>query len=188
MSRRMIPNLITAARLALLPVFVLLYSLDAPGASWPAAILVLVMALSDILDGWLARRYGWQSSVGKALDPITDRLFFVVLVATLLYFDKLPLWAVLPVVLRDVVMVTGGILLTYAYHQIPAIMRGGRAANVVLISGVQFLIIDADLLGHVVYAVGAIMYVVAGLRYVWREWLRWRRSVGTERGSTASDG
>ena len=55
MSRRMIPNAITIGRLCALPLFLWVYSLQAPGASWPAAIIVLVLALSDVLDGWLAR-------------------------------------------------------------------------------------------------------------------------------------
>ncbi len=47
---------------------------------------MLVLALSDVLDGWLARRYDWQTDLGRVLDPVTDRLLFLVLVAALLLF------------------------------------------------------------------------------------------------------
>jgi hypothetical protein len=54
-------------------------------------------------------------------------------------------------------------------------MRGGKAANLVLICGIQFFIIDLRDIGWLVYSVGAVLYVITGVRYVWREALRWRR-------------
>ena len=139
----MIPNAITVARLCALPVFVWLYSLSAPGASWPAAILVLVVALSDVLDGWLARRYQWQSDLGRVLDPVTDRVLFLFLAGALLVFGALPWWAVVPLIVRDTLMLAGAALMLFHYHEKPRIMRGGRFANITLICGIEFFLIDA---------------------------------------------
>jgi cardiolipin synthase (CMP-forming) len=175
MSRRSIPNAITIARLLSLPVFVWLYAQDAPQASWPTAVLVLVMALSDVLDGWLARRYHWQTDLGRVLDPVADRILFIVVVSTLMLFGTLPWWAVVPLVVRDAVLLIGAAVLLFAYHEPPVIMRGGRAANLVLICGVQFFVIDLRTIGWIVYAIGAALYVLTGVRYVWREALGRRR-------------
>jgi len=172
MSRRSIPNAITITRLCAIPVFFWLYGQDAPAASWPTAILVLVMALSDVLDGFLARRFGWQTELGRALDPIADRILFISLVSALLVFGVLPWWAVAPVVVRDAVMLAGAAELYRHTGEKPRIMRGGKAANVVLVCGIQFFIVDWRALGWVVYAIGAAMYVVTGFRYVFREWHR----------------
>jgi cardiolipin synthase len=169
MSRRSIPNAITVARLLALPLFVQLYSRDAPQASWPTAVLVLVMALSDVVDGWLARRFRWQTDLGRVLDPVADRVLFIVVVTTLMAFGTLPWWAVVPLILRDVVLLVGAALLLAIYHERPIIMRGGRAANFVLICGIQFFIIDVRAVAWPVYAAGATLYVVTGARYVWRE-------------------
>lgn len=174
MSRRDIPNAITVGRLCALPVFVWLYSLDAPAASWPAAWLLLAMALSDILDGWLARRFGWQTDLGRALDPVADRVLVLVVVGTLLLFGTLPWWAVLPLILRDAVLLAGAALLYFVYKDWPQIMRGGRAANFILICGIEFVIISLDLVGWIVYGVGAGLYVLTGVSYTWREFARWR--------------
>lgn len=178
MSRRSIPNAITIARLLALPLFVWLYSQDAPQASWSTAALVLVMALSDVLDGWLARRYHWQTDLGRVLDPVADRVLFIVVVASLLAFGTLPWWAVVPLIVRDTVLLIGAAILLFVYHEPPVIMRGGRAANLVLICGVQFFIIDARAIGWPVYAIGAALYVATGVRYVWREALGQRRRHG----------
>jgi len=175
MSRRSIPNAITIARLCALPLFVWLYSQDAPQASWPTAILVAIMASSDLLDGWLARRYKWQTDLGRVLDPVTDRVLFIVVVSTLMVFGTLPWWAVLPLVVRDVVLLVGAAILLFRYHERPVVMRGGRVANLILISGIQFFIIDVRAIAWPLYAVGAVLYILTGLRYIWRAALRRRQ-------------
>ena len=172
----MIPNYITIARLCALPVFLWMYGRDAPGASWDTAFLVLALALSDVLDGWLARRYGWQSDLGRVLDPVADRIFFLFLVGALLLFGTLPWWAVVPLIVRDGLMLAGAALMLFHYHQKPSVMRGGKAANFILVCGVQFFIIDVRTVGWIVFGVGAVLYLVSGFRYIWREFGRRRRS------------
>jgi len=172
----MIPNAITIGRLCALPLFLWVYSLQAPGASWPAAILVLILALSDVLDGWLARRYHWQSDLGRVLDPVTDRILFLFLVGALLLFGVLPWWAVVPLIVRDGLMLAGSALMLFHYHEKPSIMRGGKLANFTLVCGIQFFIIDVRAIAWPVYGVGATLYVVSGFRYIWRELLRWKRA------------
>jgi cardiolipin synthase (CMP-forming) len=175
MTRRDVPNAITIGRLCAMPLFLWLYSQDAPGASWPTAILVLILALSDVVDGRLARRYDWQTDLGRVLDPVADRVFFLFLVGALLLFGTLPWWAVVPLIVRDSLMLAGAAVLLFKYKKKPQIMTGGRAANVILISGIQFFIIDLRTVAWIVYAVGATLYVVTGFRYIWREYSRWRR-------------
>jgi len=170
----MIPNAITIARLCALPVFVWMYGRDAPGASWDTAILVLVLGLSDLLDGWLARRYHWQSDLGRVLDPVADRVFFLFLVGALLLFGTLPWWAVVPLIVRDGLMLAGAAVMLFHAHESPRVMRGGKAANVILAAGIEFFIIDARTLGWIVYGVGALLYLVSGFRYIWREYRRSR--------------
>ena len=175
MTRRNLPNAITIGRLCALPVFLWLYSRDAPNASWATGWLVLGMALSDVLDGWLARRYGWQTELGRVLDPVADRVFFLFLVGALLLFGTLPWWAVVPLIVRDGLLLAGAAVLLFGYSEKPRIMRGGRLSNIILVSGIEFFIIDVRVIAWIVYAVGATLYVVTGVRYIWREYGHWRR-------------
>ena len=188
MSRRDIPNAITVGRLCALPVFVWLYSLDAPAAAWPAAWLLLAMTLSDVLDGWLARRFGWQTDLGRVLDPVADRVLFLVVVGTLLLFGTLPWWAVLPLILRDAVLLAGAAVLYFVYKERPEIMRGGRAANFILVCGIEFVIISLDVVAWIVYAVGAALYVFTGVWYTWRESARWNSGRLARRGAAGAIG
>jgi cardiolipin synthase (CMP-forming) len=187
MHRRVIPNAITIGRLCFLPVFVWVYSRQAPGASWAAAAIVLVLALSDVLDGWLARRYGWQSDLGRVLDPIADRVLFLVLVGALALFGTVPWWAVVPLIVRDGLMLAGAALMLFSHQQKPTIMRGGKLANFILVCGIQFFIIDVRAVAWPVYGVGAVLYLVSGSRYIWRQFDGGERARPSQRGSRSAE-
>ena len=165
---RQTPNALTLLRLISLPVFALLYAGDAPHASWSAAALIFFASMSDVADGFIARRYHFESDFGRILDPLVDRAFYVTVLITLLVCGKLPWWAVAPIVVRDAAMVIGGAALLRWRGERPRVMLKGKLANLILICGVQFFIIDVRPVARVVYAVGAAMYLYAGASYVVR--------------------
>jgi len=106
---RHLPNLITACRIGL--VVPLCWLLD--GARYPAALgVVLVAGASDALDGFLARRHGWQSRIGGVLDPLADKLLLTAAFVFLAMAGQLPAWLAVLVVGRDLLIVSGA----FAYH------------------------------------------------------------------------
>jgi cardiolipin synthase (CMP-forming) len=105
-SLRWLPNAICVARMLLvLPVATTLLA----GAYSATLALFAVAAVSDGLDGWLAKRYDWTSALGKLLDPIADKVLLVSLFLTLGWIGLMPSWLAAAVVLRDVVIVSGAI-------------------------------------------------------------------------------
>lgn len=102
-----LPNALTIARFALIPVFVVLV-LDADGGhSWAAAAVFGIAAITDQVDGFLARRWQVESEFGKYADPLADRLMIDAAIILLWLADRLP-WAALAIILvRDVVLVGG---------------------------------------------------------------------------------
>ena len=77
-----------------------------------ALFLVAIAGISDGLDGFLARHFHWQSRLGSILDPLADKLLLVATCTTLPYMQLLPLWLLLLVFGRDLVIVIGAL----AYH------------------------------------------------------------------------
>lgn len=75
-----------------------------------ALLLILVAGLSDGLDGFLAKRYGWQSRLGGLLDPLADKLLLVSVFVALSVTGLVPVWLTGLVILRDLVIVAGGIV------------------------------------------------------------------------------
>ena len=101
-----LPNIITLARICLTPVIALLPFIQ---GYWPkviAFVIFLIAAFSDVLDGWLARRYNTVSDLGKLLDPIADKLllfatlipiFWMTRHPTIIVYYRIPWWGSLPV-------------------------------------------------------------------------------------------
>lgn len=103
---RRLPNALTLARFAAIPVFVWLLWREADGPSWPAGIVFGVAAATDQLDGWLARRWRVESAFGKVADPLADRLMIDVAVVLLVVWDRLP-WLGLAILVRDLALLAG---------------------------------------------------------------------------------
>ncbi len=76
-----------------------------------AFLLFIVAGVSDGLDGFLAKRYGWQTELGAYLDPLADKALLVSIYMVLGHFSHLPIWLVIAVVSRDILIV-GAILLS----------------------------------------------------------------------------
>jgi cardiolipin synthase len=170
-----VPNVLTVFRLLTLPVFVWLYGREAPGIAWGAAVVAFVAAWSDVFDGFIARRYHVESDFGRVVDPFVDRAFYATILITLWWYHTLPLWAVLPVVLRDVVMVAGGAVLLRVFRQKPRVMQQGRTATLVLALGIGFFVLDVRTLAWALYGAGALLYLGAGALYILRTVREWRR-------------
>ena len=104
-----IPNIITVFRIFLVPLVVWLM-LD--GRMQTAFLLFVIAGVSDGLDGYLAKKYGWETELGAYLDPIADKALLVSIFAVLGFHSHLPMWIVIAVVSRDILIV-GGILLAW---------------------------------------------------------------------------
>ena len=106
-----VPNLLSIARLLLAVPFVAVTLSGVPGARLWGASLLLVGALTDKLDGVLARRLSQESEWGRILDPVADKVGIAAVGITLLALGDIPFWFVTFIVLRDVLILAGGLLL-----------------------------------------------------------------------------
>ncbi len=103
---RSLPNILTIFRI--LSVAPLVYWL-LNGSYFSALILALVAGFTDLLDGLLARKFNWTSRFGGIIDPLADKLMLVSLTLVLAYIGEFPIWLAVLVLLRDVVIVIGGV-------------------------------------------------------------------------------
>lgn len=107
MTKKDIPNIISVVRIVLvIPIAYYLWNQN----YLLALLLFLVGGLSDGLDGFLARRYSWQTELGVILDPMGDKLMMLVAYLLLGWHDLLPWWLVILVIARDFILVTGTLL------------------------------------------------------------------------------
>lgn len=105
-AARHIPNLISGLRLLLVPPVVMWILEEQP---LPALVVFLIAGISDGVDGFLAKRYGWQSQLGGFLDGIADKLLLMGAMLALAWVGYLPAWLVAAAFCRDAVIVAGAI-------------------------------------------------------------------------------
>ena len=132
-----IPNVLSMARLVLIPAFIWV-ALVQEADGWAFAILAISSA-TDWLDGVIARRFNMMSRVGQILDPMADRLFVISTILVLAVRGIVPWWLVAILVLRDVVM--GLIQLVVNRRGVPPlpVHYVGKAATLCLLYGMPIL-------------------------------------------------
>jgi len=120
-----LPNVLSALRLALVPVFLVL--LVRGEDAW-ALLVLLVASLTDFLDGVIARRFNQITRLGQLLDPAADRLYIFAALIGLAWRDLVPWWIVLIVIGRDVFLLGLGIVLANrGYGPLPVNLLGKAA-------------------------------------------------------------
>jgi CDP-diacylglycerol--glycerol-3-phosphate 3-phosphatidyltransferase len=164
--RRWIPNALTVARFAAIPVFVVLFLDAGDGPAWGAGIFFAGAAATDQIDGYLARRWKVQSQFGKVADPLADRLMITTAVVTLWATGRLPLVGALIVLARDLVLVAGYKLVVphgYAFE----VTFLGKVATWVLYGSLCFVIVTAEGTDWplVLFWIGVALAVAAGIQY-----------------------
>lgn len=104
-----LPNLLTLSRILAIPVVVATFYVEGDGARWFGCALFTAAALTDWLDGHVARRWSQQSELGRFLDPIADKLLVAAILLMLTAFERLPTGALLPalVILCREILVSG---------------------------------------------------------------------------------
>jgi cardiolipin synthase len=109
---RQIPNVITASRILLVPPIAVAL---AHQQLLITIALFGIAAVSDLADGFLAKRFGWQSELGAVLDPAADKLLLATVFITLAYLGLVPLWLMAAAVARDAVIVLGALFYRWCF-------------------------------------------------------------------------
>jgi CDP-diacylglycerol--glycerol-3-phosphate 3-phosphatidyltransferase len=167
-----LPNALTILRFALVPVFVVLLAGADDGQSWAAAAVFAMAAITDQVDGWLARRLRVESQFGKYADPLADRLMIDVAVVMLFLDDRLPWAALIIIVGRDLLLVLGTRLALPRGYEF-SVSFLGKLATWILYLGIGLVIAtepgtDWPL---VIFWIGVGLAVAAAVSYalaVWR--------------------
>ncbi|WP_374229549.1 CDP-alcohol phosphatidyltransferase family protein [Nocardioides sp. cx-173] len=170
-----VPNLLSALRLAGVPVF--LWLVLGPEEDGWALALLMVSGLTDFLDGWLARRLNQQSLVGQILDPVADRLYILAVVVGLALRDVIPWWMAISLPLRDLLMWgLVPLLRTRGYSALPVHFLG-KAATFNLLYAFPLLLLGdgegtvavlARVCGWAFALWGIGLYWWAGVLYAWQ--------------------
>jgi CDP-diacylglycerol--glycerol-3-phosphate 3-phosphatidyltransferase len=99
-----LPNVVTLSRLACVPVVLICLFFPGKTGSFMAALFFAVASLTDILDGFLARKYGKVTVLGKFLDPLVDKILVSVTMIMLIPLGRIPAWMVVIIIAREMAL------------------------------------------------------------------------------------
>lgn len=151
----MIPNILTTMRLALVPVFAYFMLSENPGI---AVAIFILSGVTDIVDGFIARRFNMITNFGKIYDPFVDKLMQITAVVCLVLRQTIPLWLLVFVLLKEVTMITvGGIL--YFKKIVVSSNKFGKLSTVIFYAGVILLIVWDNIPKYAMTTVIAVMII-----------------------------
>jgi CDP-diacylglycerol--glycerol-3-phosphate 3-phosphatidyltransferase len=167
-----LPNTITMLRIGIIPVLFLLLLSPGPTESLIIAGIFVVAALTDVLDGYIARRYQIVTTMGKFLDPIADKLIVNTAMILMIPLGRIPAWIVAVIIIRD--FTVDGIRTIASSEGV--IIQSSRLAKqktlcqifavTALMIHYPFLGADAHLVGIVILYVALFLTLYSGLDYL----------------------
>ena len=165
-----LPNILTVARIVAVPLVVALFYWNHPWSNPLAAIVFIAAAITDSLDGYLARRLGLTTPLGEFLDPVADKLMVATALVLLVGHDTRPLIVVTAVVIigREI---TVSALREWMAHlgarAKVAVSSLGKIKTIVQMTGLSMMMFRSDVFGLPVYEIGVALVVIAGALTLW---------------------
>jgi cardiolipin synthase len=166
-----IPNVLTLVRLIMIPLFAYFLCQENFAVS---AVIFIFAGLTDVLDGYIARKYNMVTSWGKLADPAADKLMTVTALAVLTVLGRIRLYIVIIVVIKEMLMGLGGYLIYKKKRHVVSANWYGKISTIVFNVAIVLLIIDVPY-GGVFITVAVISALFALFMYV----LEYIRLTGT---------
>ncbi len=165
-----IPNILTLLRIALIPVFVVIFYFPYPWAYKAAAIIFAVAAITDLLDGYLARRLNQESSLGAFLDPVADKLMVATVLIVLLQQHP-TIWLAIPTAIIIGREITISALREWmaevgARSQV-AVSSLGKVKTTAQMIAIVCLVYREPVASIPIYTVGYVLLYIAAVLTVW---------------------
>ena len=168
-----LPNSLTTARIAATPLVVLLMYVGLPFTDGLATALFILACMTDLVDGWLARKLDQVTALGKFLDPLADKLVVGSVLIMLVGLGRIPAWVAVLIVAREMA-VTGMRAVAAERGVVVAADRYGKLKTMTqivalspLIWGREFLGLDALLWGKVILYVALVITLFSGGNYLY---------------------
>jgi CDP-diacylglycerol---glycerol-3-phosphate 3-phosphatidyltransferase len=166
-----IPNSITFFRLLLIPVFIWTFSDPTPERSFWAAVVFAVAAITDFFDGFLARRHGQITNLGKLLDPVADKLLVASGLILLVQVQRVPVWLVIVMIARELIVTWARAVAAREGLVVPADTMG-KVKVIAQISGILCLLSIGILpnFDSALFVSGNLLLYLALFFSIWSGW------------------
>ena len=168
-----LPNLLSLSRMAVVPYILYLFYQRRPECDRLGFILAIIAILTDIFDGYLARRLKQVSEWGKILDPIADKACIVGAAIVAVGLKGYPVWAMVLIILRDVAILLGGLYIVRTKGLVMVSDLWGKLTALILAGSILVYLINLELLKLPLLYLAMVVIFASSGHYL----LRFRRAV-----------
>ena len=144
MKLKYIPNVLSAIRIMLVFLFAWLFFFDYPEHTGAALAVFVLAGTTDVIDGFLARRYKWITNLGKVLDPLADKLMQCTVLLCLSIKALIPWWFAALYIIKELLMGVGGLFVFKRKDVIVVSNKYGKIAVCVFYAAMFFIILFRD--------------------------------------------
>lgn len=173
-----VPNLLSISRILAVPVFIVLMLEPTPLRALLAGIVFSIASATDWLDGYLARKWGQVTKIGKLLDPIADKILVASALIMLVDIARIPSWIAIVIIGREIA-ITGLRAMAASEGIVIAAENMGKWKVGAQITAVLCLVLDYHLgtdwisdVGRIAIFIAMILAVISGMRYIIDYWKR----------------
>jgi CDP-diacylglycerol--glycerol-3-phosphate 3-phosphatidyltransferase len=163
-------NILTLFRIAAIPIIVISFYSQMPNARPIAAILFGIAAITDLIDGWVARRYGQTSRFGEFLDPVADKLMVSIVLVMLVQAEARWFEDVIAMIIIGREITISALrewMATIGERANVRVSMAGKIKTTLQMFGIAFMVYKNDLFGIPIYKLGFVLLVLAAIMTLW---------------------
>lgn len=152
-----VPNLLTSLRFLMVPFFAAVFFSDHPDRVMLSFGIFVLAGITDVLDGYIARKFNLITTFGIVMDPLADKLMLLTVLSCYAYAGMIPIWILGIMLVKELMMISGGLFLYYCreQHVVPS-TKFGKVATVLFYVAIVVLVFYPDqgwVLGTLIAAV-----------------------------------
>lgn len=163
-----IPNILTLFRLCLVPLFIVVFHSE-EGMHWFAAFIFVLASLTDVADGYIARKLNIITRWGQLMDPLADKCMQLAVIVSLFIAGQLPFWYLMLLVVKEVMMIVGSAFL-YSKKTYVKAHFAGKMNTVILFLIMTLLLLVPDMpdaLINILIGFSAALTLLAAVSYLY---------------------
>ena len=163
-------NILTLFRIAAIPIVVICFYSQMPNARPIAAILFGIAAVTDLIDGWVARRFGQTSRFGEFLDPVADKLMVSIVLVMLVQAEAKWFEDVIAMIIIGREITISALrewMATIGERANVGVSTAGKIKTTLQMFGIAFMVYHNDLFGLPIYKVGFVLLLMAAIMTIW---------------------
>ena len=165
-----VPNVLTMFRIAAIPIVVICFYAPIPHARPIAAVLFGIAAVTDIIDGYVARKYGQTSRFGEFLDPVADKLMVAIVLVMLVHAESNWWEDIIAMIIIGREITISALrewMATIGERANVKVSVAGKIKTTLQMFGIAFMVFQEPLFGIPIYTVGFVLLVAAAVMTIW---------------------